>query len=74
MGAERANWGFTQELLATIVDLLAVANWQRPGKKNAPKPKRIKRPGSTEDKRIGSKPIPLSEFASWWDSHDRSTP
>ncbi|ALY08861.1 tail assembly chaperone [Arthrobacter phage Galaxy] len=56
-------------LLATVVDLLAGANWQRAGKKSAPKPKPIPRPGSkSEGTRYGSKPIPVADFDDWWNN------
>lgn len=69
---ELANWvsgRVTADLLATIADLLANGNWQRQGKKNAPKPKPIKRPGAvTSATRYGSDPIPVKDFDDWWDS------
>lgn len=45
---EQARWGLTEQLLATAVDVLQAANWQRGGNKNAPKPKPIPRPGVTD--------------------------
>jgi hypothetical protein len=32
-------------MLATIIDVLQMANWQRAGKKSNPKPKILRRPG-----------------------------
>lgn len=59
---------FEQQVLAVISDQLAVANWQRArGKGGKPKPlKRWWQKGDSE--RFGSSPIPISKFASWWDS------
>lgn len=59
---EAVAWGVTEHLLATVVDLLQGANWQRSGSKsNRPKP--IPRPGqeNTDGTRIGT-PIPLDEM------------
>lgn len=41
---EAELWGVAEYLLAQTVDLLAGANWQRAGRKSAPKPKPIARP------------------------------
>lgn len=38
-------WGATEHLLATAIDVLAAANWQRGGDKKAPRPKPLPRPG-----------------------------
>lgn len=55
------------DLLAHAVDLLAGGNWQRAGKKTAPKPKPIPRPGrKSEAQKYGSKPIPVKDFDDWW--------
>jgi hypothetical protein len=55
------------DLLAHAVDLLAGGNWQRAGKKTAPKPKPIPRPGKkVEAQKYGSKPIPVKDFDDWW--------
>jgi len=43
-----------------------MANWQRGGKKNHPKPKPVERPGKTDVQVIGSDPIPVSGFDAWW--------
>lgn len=43
MGGDAADWDTRAHLLASVVDQLAVANWQRSGKKSG-KPKPIKRP------------------------------
>lgn len=39
------EWGPVEHLLATAVDVLAAANWQRGGDKKAPRPKPLLRPG-----------------------------
>lgn len=63
------HWTLTEQLLAALFDLLNFGNWQRAGKKHAPKPKRLTRPWEKpKNQRFGSKPIPISEFDDWWDS------
>lgn len=42
---EAGEWGYVEHLLATVVDLLAGANWQRAGDKKVKAPKPIPRPG-----------------------------
>ena len=62
-------WTVTDYLLAAAVDQLAAANWQRQGKKSAPKPKPIPRPGSkAAGTTYGSAPIPVADFDDWWDN------
>jgi len=39
-----SQWSTEAYMLAGVIDLLAVANWQRSGKKSQPKPKAVKRP------------------------------
>lgn len=57
------------DLLALVGDLLAVANWQRQGKKNARRPKPIQRPGQPKQgTTYGADPIPVSSFDEWWDN------
>lgn len=63
------GWSVTDHLLALVADELAVANWQRQGKRNAPRPRPIPRPGAKEEKVYGSDPIPLADFAAWWASN-----
>lgn len=63
------GWTVTDHLVALVADTLAVANWQRQGKRNAPRPKPLPRPGMKEDRVYGSDPIPLSEFSEWWETH-----
>lgn len=52
-----AMWGHEHHLLADIVDVLQAANWQRIGKRSAPRPKPVSRPGVTPQgtKRHGGK-------------------
>jgi hypothetical protein len=62
-----ASGAVLADLLAHAVDLLAGGNWQRAGKKTAPKPKPIPRPGrKTESTKYGSDPIPVKDFDDWW--------
>lgn len=67
---EAARWASGEVVpyvLAHIADLLAAGNWQRAGRKNAPKPKPLPRPGlKTQNQSFGSEPIPISEFDAWW--------
>jgi hypothetical protein len=63
------HWATTDQLLAYIYDALQTGNWQRAGKKSAPKPKPFPRPWQKPaGQKLGSKPIPISEFDDWWDS------
>lgn len=39
------QWTRMEHLLASVVDVLQAANWQRQGRKGAPRPKPIRRPG-----------------------------
>ena len=41
-------WGLSEQLLAALFDVLAVANWQRGGDANAKKPEPLRRPGVTK--------------------------
>lgn len=69
---ELAAWASGQvlaDLTANVVDLLAAGNWQRQGKKSAPRPKRVKRPGQDNgEKKFGRAPIPVKDFDDWWDN------
>lgn len=64
------GWSVTDYLLAIVADHLAMANWQRQGKKGAPKPKPIPRPGDNNSAKYGEDPIPISEFNDWWEEAD----
>ena len=44
---EVAAWSVTDHLLATVIDTLQTANWQRGGDANAARPKPFPRPGRT---------------------------
>lgn len=66
------RWSIEAQLLADVVDLLAIANWQRGGKKHAPRPKPVERPWrKPKAQKLGSKPIPISQFNDWWESKSR---
>lgn len=62
-------WTIEAQLLATIVDILGIANWQRAGRKSAPKPKRLPRPWEKpKSTSLGKDAIPISSFNDWWES------
>ena len=62
------HWPVVPQLLAELIDILNQANWQRAGRKSAPKPKRFPRPWEkAKARKIGSDPIPMSKFNDWWD-------
>lgn len=46
---DAAAWSATDRLLADVFDVLAMANWQRGGNKNAPRPKPYPRPRSKQE-------------------------
>ena len=63
------TWSIEAQLMAMIVDILGIANWQRAGRRSAPKPKRIPRPWEKpKTTALGSDAIPISKFNDWWDS------
>lgn len=63
------RWKVTDQLLAALIDLLQIGNWQRAGKKHAPKPKPFQRPWEKpRGRKFGSKPIAMSKFNDWWES------
>ncbi|WNT44408.1 tail assembly chaperone [Microbacterium phage Nicky22] len=69
------TWSIEAQLLATIADTLAVANWQRAGKKTAPKPKPIPRPWEKPaSSTFGSDAIPIADFDDWWNSQGTKKP
>lgn len=68
MFGERVEWGPTEYLLADLIDVVQIGNWQRQGKKGAPKPKPVPRPGATQTRKFGKDPIPLTQFDDWWES------
>lgn len=68
------RWTTEAQLLATVIDVLELANWQRIGKKTAPKPKRFPRPWEkAQGQKLGRDPIPVSEFDAWWDAQSAGT-
>ena len=65
MLGEDAEWSLTDHLLALVYDALAMANWQRSGKGERPKP--LPRPGSSEEgNRIGGGTVMTIEEARAW--------
>lgn len=72
LDGEAILWSQTDYLLAAVIDVLQEANWQRAGKPNAPRPKRVKRPGVDEPgtQKYGRDPIPIAEFNDWWFSEE----
>ncbi|WP_181130008.1 hypothetical protein [Rathayibacter sp. AY1E1] len=67
------RWDIGEQLLAMIADTLAQGNWQRAGRKTAPRPKPIPRPW--EKKRtqtLGRDAIPVVEFDGWWDAQAKT--
>lgn len=61
-------WSVEAQLLALIADGINVGNWQRIGKKSAPKPKPIPRPWEKpKTQTLGKDPIAVSKFNDWWD-------
>lgn len=60
------GWNLLEQLLASGVDQLAVANWQRAGGKQSriPYPKPIERPG-TRPTRFGKDPISIEDMDAW---------
>lgn len=58
-------WDLQAHLLATVVDLLAGANWQRTGKRSG-KPKPIKRPKPKRRSAAGG--LDIDDFRAWYAS------
>lgn len=48
---EATAWSTTDYLLAGVIDVLATANWQRSGDKNAPRPIPVERPNAEREQR-----------------------
>ena len=64
-----AAWSLLEHLTAVLIDAVNMGNWQRQGDPYARRPDPIKRPGAdTGGMHIGREPIPISEFAAWWDA------
>jgi len=63
------TWSMESQLLAIVADATAVGNWQRAGRRSAPKPKRIPRPWEKpKTTALGRGAIPINKFNDWWDS------
>lgn len=73
---ERARWGDAEHLLASIVDLLAGANWQRADpKKSGPPPKPLPRPGETPKGTRHPKPtMSQADLRRWLDARKPPKP
>ncbi len=57
-----ATWSTTDYLLAHLIDIEMVANWQRAGRKNSPRPKPFPRPDADRrgTTRYGTKGRPMT--------------
>lgn len=55
---DAVRWSDTEHLLASILDVLAGANWQRGGGKGA-RPKPVKRPGDRRGEQHYGTAIPI---------------
>lgn len=68
------QWGATEHLLATVLDALGIANWQRAGNRSAPRPKPVPRPGQTTPgaRGLGRDAIPIDRFDAWWDRKEKT--
>jgi len=63
------HWSIEAQLTAVVADQLAIANWQRAGKKHAPRPKPIARPwDKPKTQALGRDAIPIAAFDDWWDA------
>jgi hypothetical protein len=68
-------WSVEAQIAAVIADTLAMANWQRAGKKSAQKPKPISRPWEQpKTTSLGSEAIPIADFDDWWNSQGTKKP
>ncbi|MGK9222071.1 MULTISPECIES: hypothetical protein [unclassified Microbacterium] len=66
-GAEVPSW--TEQVLATIVDLLQAVAWKLPRpRRSGGKPKRFARWWEKRTQAFGRDPIPASQFDDWWES------
>lgn len=64
VGADH-EWGLSEQLLAALFDVLAVANWQRGGDEHAKKPDPLRRPGVNKpsgDVVAPGKAMPMGEM------------
>lgn len=66
---ERADWGYTQELLARLIEATWDGNWQRAGRQHAPKPKPLARPWEVSPKKsqhFGDQAVSIEDFHKIW--------
>lgn len=59
-------WTAEMHLLASVLDTLAVANWQRGGDPKAPKPTPLKRPGVKTGEHYGNTVKPLADMQAFF--------
>ncbi len=60
------QWSLTEQLLAAVVDTLAVMSWQLSGNPKAPRPHRIPRPGVPDTvRRHGKATRPRAEIVAY---------
>lgn len=55
VGGPQFEWSTSDYLLASVVDAVRAGNWQRGGKRNAPKPQPLPRPGDSRGRQMGGK-------------------
>lgn len=65
VGPEEELWSLENQLLATLVDYMAVGNWQRGGGKKKDYPKPIQRPGVEAPKKFGKTVMTVDEVNDW---------
>lgn len=69
LGGDSAAWSTSEHLMALLVDAVVIGNWQRQGDPHARRPDPLSRPGAkSAGQRFGADPIPISQFAAWWNS------
>lgn len=63
-----ANWGLIEHLLADVFDALQIANWQRIGDPQLPRPKPLPRPGvepPEDETHFGDASVDIDVMAAW---------
>ncbi len=60
LAGEHADWGLAEHLLASALDALHGANWQRAGR--GPRPKPVERPGAGNRETFRGEAVPLEEM------------